>query len=293
LLSAVVNIGQCSHSAIGRSTAKAFWYGAIRPKEVSGSGAPLVVEATESVTVYPDGGYVILRGADTHLVFDAGSLGYPSIAAHGHADALSFILALKGEWWLVDPGTYVYHTEEIWRNYFRGTKAHNTVCINDKDQSLIGGAFLWLKHARSELLHEGAGKDGEHCVEGRVTTYGGEVHRRKLCFNEIQHCLRIEDVIVSNNPTPYALNFNFHPDLRLERVSEDRFVASKASSDVQLEILLDKRLQWSLHQGETTPPAGWYSETLGIKMPAPMLHGLGHSSTVSEIVTTVQWRIGN
>ena len=80
---------------------------------------------------------------------DAGPLGYRSIAAHGHADALSFTLSVGGEEFLIDPGTYAYHTQERWRRYFRGTAAHNTVRIDGLDQSVPGGNFMWLRHARS------------------------------------------------------------------------------------------------------------------------------------------------
>ena len=142
-------------------------------------------------------------------------------------------------------------------------------------------------------MHEGSGKDGEYYIDGCVTTYSGEVHRRKLHFNEMLRCLRIEDVITSDNPTSYELNFNFHPDLHLERVSDYSYLASRSSSYVQLEIVLDRKLQWSLHHGEVNPPAGWYSKTLGIKTPAPSLQGMGHSSVVNEIVTSIFWRIGN
>src|SRR5205085_8732813 len=78
---------------------------------------------------FPDGGYYIL-GCDfdtpreIRLVADAGPLGYRSIAAHGHADALSFTLSAGGREFLVDPGTYAYHTQARWRSYFRGTGAH-------------------------------------------------------------------------------------------------------------------------------------------------------------------------
>src|SRR5207237_8574814 len=63
---------------------------------------------------FPDGGYYIL-GCDfetpeeIRLVADAGPLGYRSIAAHGHADALAFRLSLGGLEVLTDPGPYAYH----------------------------------------------------------------------------------------------------------------------------------------------------------------------------------------
>ena len=83
---------------------------------------------------------------------------YLSIAAHGHADALAFTLSLGGEEFLIDPGTYAYHTQKLWRDYFRGTYAHNTVRVDEVDQSEIGGNFMWMRKARATLLrHEAQG----------------------------------------------------------------------------------------------------------------------------------------
>src|SRR5205085_1921946 len=101
---------------------------------------------------FPEGGYYIM-GCDfetereIRIVVDAGPLGYGSIAAHGHADALAFTLSLGGLEFLIDPGTYAYHTKKQWRDYFRGTGAHNTVRVDVQDQSVAGGNFLWLEHA--------------------------------------------------------------------------------------------------------------------------------------------------
>ena len=98
------------------------------------------------------GGYIVMGGEGCHLVFDAGPLGYLGIAAHGHADALSFCLAIDDAWWLVDPGTYAYHSAPEWRSYFRGTSAHNTIRVNGNDQSQMGGAFMWLRKAHATVL---------------------------------------------------------------------------------------------------------------------------------------------
>src|SRR5262249_820859 len=100
------------------------------------------------------GGYYILgcdfeTDSEIRLVVDAGPLGYRSIAAHGHADALALTLSLGGMEFLIDPGTYAYHTQRLWRAYFRGTAAHNTVAVDGRDQSETGGSFMWLRKARA------------------------------------------------------------------------------------------------------------------------------------------------
>src|SRR6267143_1345140 len=81
---------------------------------------------------FPAGGYYILgcdfeTDREIRLIADAGPVGYRSIAAHGHADALAFTLAVGGLEFRVDPGTYAYHPQGPWRRYFRGTSAHSTV----------------------------------------------------------------------------------------------------------------------------------------------------------------------
>jgi hypothetical protein len=98
---------------------------------------------------FADGGYYVMgcdfcTPAEIRLVADAGPLGYRSIAAHGHADALSFTLSVGGREFFVDPGTYAYHTQPAWREYFRGTAAHNTVRVDGENQSVSGGNFMWI-----------------------------------------------------------------------------------------------------------------------------------------------------
>src|SRR5439155_1407567 len=87
------------------------------------------------LALLPGGGYYILgcdfeTAQEIRLVADAGPLGYRTIAAHGHADALAFTLSLGGLEFLIDPGTYAYHGGGEWRAYFRGTAAHNTLRID-------------------------------------------------------------------------------------------------------------------------------------------------------------------
>jgi hypothetical protein len=87
------------------------------------------------VRSFDDGGYSVFRqsnaGHDVMLVFDHGPLGYLSIAAHGHADALSVWMHVDGQPVFVDSGTYLYHSGGVDRDRFRGTGAHNTLLVNN------------------------------------------------------------------------------------------------------------------------------------------------------------------
>jgi len=98
-----------------------------------------------SSNLFAEGGYAVMRDEEgTRVaVIDCGQLGWGSIAAHAHADALSLTLSVDGQPVLVDAGTYCYHDEPLWRDAFRSTRYHNTVCVDGKDQSEMRGAFLW------------------------------------------------------------------------------------------------------------------------------------------------------
>ncbi len=66
---------------------------------------------------------------------DGGPHGFLSIAAHAHADALSVEVRHDGVDILADPGTYCYHGEPAWRDYFRSTAAHNTLEVAGVSQA--------------------------------------------------------------------------------------------------------------------------------------------------------------
>ena len=135
---------------------------------------------------FPDAGITVLRTApgeapEIWCRCDGGPHGYLSIAAHAHADALSVEVRYGGVDILADPGTYCYHGEPEWRSYFRSTIAHNTAELDGRNQSIEGGPFLWLRHAKAREL-EVTGDDeattwtAEH--DGYVSLRPSARHRR-------------------------------------------------------------------------------------------------------------------
>jgi hypothetical protein len=140
----------------------------------------------QGLRCFPKGGYTVARenkgGKQALLVFDHGPLGYLSIAAHGHADALAIWLHIDGQPVLVDAGTYLYHSAGKRRDAFRGTGAHNTLGLNNEDQSIISGPFNWSRKANSrliELCETGGGWRVEAEHDGYERRFG-LIHRRAV-----------------------------------------------------------------------------------------------------------------
>ncbi len=152
--------------------------------------------AKAGLTNFWSGGYSVLRESTTRgtwlAVFDHGPLGYLSIAAHGHADALSLWLHWGEEPILVDAGTYLYHAGGQARDQMRGTKVHNTLAVEGADQSRIAGAFNWSRHAKTHAIASDA-----HSVtaenDGYVLEFG-VAHRRRFAVAGPQAVLVVDSL---------------------------------------------------------------------------------------------------
>lgn len=276
-----------------RIVEKAFFYGLLAHQHAP---EPIVTRQKCPRTypkIYPHGGYAILGDEHIHIVFDAGSLGYPAIAAHGHADALSFCLAINGDGWLVDPGTYAYHSLPEWRNYFRGTLAHNTIQIDGEDQSQIAGPFLWLNHAQATLAKPTL-RAGLQEIAGTHDGYGkrGVAHKRTIQYAPEQKTLRLFDELAAQGMHSCKIAFHFPPDAVLTAGRNPcEFEISKPNSEHTLRFALPNQCDWQSYRGAEHPIRGWYSNSLGTRQPAWALIGSGHiaaGKTLFECVIEIR-----
>jgi hypothetical protein len=225
---------------------------------------------------FAEGGYYVLGAEfetpkEIRIVADAGPLGYKSIAAHGHADALSFTLSAAGRELLVDPGTYAYHTQQRWRNYFRGTAAHNTLRIDGLDQSEPGGNFMWLRKARAgcSLWLSSAQKDTfEGWHDGYMRLPDPVKHRRLIELDKLARRVLVEDTLEMEEAHDVELFFHFSEHCQVVR-DEGGYVASHGSISIQLSLPPDGEAQ--LYAGSVSPIAGWISRSFDRRVPTPTL----------------------
>ena len=136
--------------------------------------------ASEPLTVLAQSGYAVARQGPFHLVADVGQPGPPDLPGHIHADCLSFELAVHGERVVVDSGTSEYGTGPR-RDHERSTRAHNTIEIDDTDQTEVWGAFRAGRRAKATLERASAG-DGTVTIVASHDGYrhldGSPMHRR-------------------------------------------------------------------------------------------------------------------
>jgi hypothetical protein len=225
---------------------------------------------------FPDGGYYLLGDRfetpeEVRLLVDAGPLGYQAIAAHGHADALSFTLSVGGREFIVDPGTFAYHTEPLWRAYFRGTSAHNTVRIDGQDQSEPGGKFMWLRKASAGCAGFRSG-DAEDAFEGWHDGYSQladpVMHRRAIRFDKGARVFAIDDALRMEGEHEVELFFHFNERCELT-LEGNSCVAELDGARVRLRLPDVMGANAEVFIGSVDPIAGWVSRRFDERIPAP------------------------
>jgi len=223
--------------------------------------------------LFVDGGYAVLRHQkgerETVAVVDVGPLGYLSICAHAHADALAVDLSLDGRPVLVDPGTYLYHGGGAWRDYFRSTAAHNTARVDGRDQAVMGGPFLWLKKGRTDLDSFETSSASDRVRASHTGLPRGVVHQRTVELDKEGLDLTLTDVFTGRGRHRVELFFHFPPGLELAAEGSHGFNVQGLPSRVKVD--LDPQVEAGVVIGREAPPLGWFSEGFGRKTKATTL----------------------
>lgn len=255
--------------------------------------APAVTRPAVRPGHFADAGMTILRGPEgIWCRCDGGPHGFLSIAAHAHADALSVEVRHDGVDVLADPGTFCYHGEPEWRQYFRSTLGHNTLQLDDGDQSVSGGPFLWTRHARTRVLDPGT-SDAEGvarwCAEH--DGYRHAVHRRRVELTAASHELRVIDEVRGGPRRAVRLAFHLGPAIAADLVGNWAVLTWTREGEDRFAVLdLPGQLRWRAHRGETDPPLGWYSAGFGRKEPSTTLVGTGFADGAEGFTTVLRFR---
>ena len=237
------------------------------------------------------GYYLLQRGAlDSpeciSVVFDCGPLGMGALAGHGHADALSFTLRAFGRDVLVDPGTYDYFSYPKWRQYFRSTRAHNTVVIDGRDQSEMLGPFLWGKRAKAECLNwqptdTGGKVVGEH--DGYSHLRDPVIHKRMIDLDGRE--LVVRDDIMARAQHEIQIFFHFAEHCVVELAGKNAFLVDVGLGMIVIE--LDPSLQVELFNGSEDPICGWVSRGYHQKQASTTLVGRCMSKDSTCLITRI------
>ncbi len=230
------------------------------------------------------------KGEEVYVHFDAAPLGFLSIAAHGHADALSFILHINGNPIFVDPGTYTYHTEYEWRKYFMGTLAHNTVRINKTNQAKLAGPTLWLNHYKCKITKLDLSKNNDTVV-AQHNGYQklGIIHSRELRIEKDNNRISIIDTIQCKQKGEYYIEipFHLHPNIKIKNTGNSEFQLIDKELHIA-HVSLDKKLETNIVNGQESPELlGWYSKSFMQKEPSNTIYCTTTITTTQKFQTII------
>jgi hypothetical protein len=167
---------------------------------------------------FPVGGYYVQRSGwgtrrplsdERFLMLDCGPLGD---GGHGHYDLLSVEVASGERNLIVDPGrcTYSEAGQRNWRQHFKGTAAHNTVCVDGLDQQPYRRGKPKGPQAVAHAVRQvGCSFLDIVVAEAESPSYDAH-HRRTVIFVAGEYWL-IVDELSSTSVHDYRLRYQLSP----------------------------------------------------------------------------------
>jgi len=211
--------------------------------------------------LYRDAGIAVMEAGGWQVLIDGGGFGAGS-AGHSHSDTLSLLLSQGEEEILIDPGTYTYVADPHWRNWFRGSAAHNTVRLNGRDQALPGNPFRWIGAPQVELLAWETDL-GQDYFDG-ACHHGGFIHRRRVVLLKQSMVMVVLDEI-QGPPGEHLVEQFWHFATAPRQIAKGRYWLGR-----------ERRLWFSCAAGGQAELSeggehGWRSPAMGQRLPAPIL----------------------
>ena len=142
------------------------------------------------------------------LIFDCGPLGD---GGHGHYDLLSFEAHGGGRPLVVDPGRGSYsEAPPNLRRWFRGTAAHNTVCVDGLDQTPYSRGRPPGRWPQARFLGRETSPGLDVLAGEAISPPYEAVHRRRIAFVDDAHWI-VEDQLEGEREHRFDLRFHLAP----------------------------------------------------------------------------------
>lgn len=199
------------------------------------------------------------------------------ISRPNHADQLQVDFWLHGNPMTLDAGSYRYTAPSPWNNSLAGTLCHNTLSVDNQDQMVRAGKFLWLNWAQSTTLP--ASSPDLLSAETDAYANKGITHRRTLQMKTSSHWI-VRDEIIPTHSVQTSHSYTVHwllPDVpwtqnenQLHFIfgQSDVFLSFSSSSPCPSNTQIICGSQLLSGSGEFPAFLGWHSPTYNTKLPA-------------------------
>lgn len=227
-------------------------------------GDPLGPNNTSrQLIVFRRSGYALFRHLDRRdsNVSRATMVAHPERVSHGHFDALSVTLQLRGTDVLIDSGGPYAYGDFLRFGYFVASRAHNVVLIDDTDHQAPG-----------ELTAQGS-HNGLSWVSGRHSGYPGRTVVRTVIWHPGVTFV-VFDLATEADSATFDGLWHFPPGTELATQHNSEIVATRIDVDHQTffaQATATTSLKFRVVEGVLEPkPQGWITTRLEEKQPAPV-----------------------
>jgi hypothetical protein len=210
--------------------------------------------------LFSDAGIAVLRSDRAQVIVDAGPFG-SGRAGHSHSDTLSLVVRGGAEEILADAGTFTYTGDRSWRDWFRGSAAHNVLRVNGLNQAREAGPFGWLDKP-DVRLHEWL-VEGESSYIDAECRYSGLRQRRRVLLLRSGLLVIVDDAETLDAAEPALLEQFWHPAQPVAAAAARVYRIGESA-----QIVFPDSVEVALSEGGRN---GWRSPAFGLREPAPVL----------------------
>ena len=199
---------------IAYKTTSYTWYGVDNPNKID-------LEINE-IGQFKKGGYYLINDENSKTFIKCGA--YKDRPAQ--SDNLHLDIWVNGINYLRDNGSYKYNTKEKYLYYFNGCEGHNTASVDQADQMLKGGRFIWyywVNKAKAKLEKV----DNIFEFKGTITAFKHEgdniQHQRKVKKQVSVNQWEVEDTVLNKGKRKIYQYWHLHSDYmdKIEIISKD------------------------------------------------------------------------
>jgi hypothetical protein len=222
-----------------------------------------------SSKAFRESGFYIMRSRRSYVLVSCTPVGTAGKGNHKHNDLLSFELYLRDRSFIIDPGSYIYTADPVWRNRFRSTSYHNTVEVDGEEQNrLLSDRLFQLLPDSQPVVHGWHSTmdydwlDAEHTGYMRLAC--PVTHRRSFHFDKVNERLEIADTLTGSGEHCAAWYFHFDHAIDVKAAKENLFLAATDSVTLAMQVISDSALVSEICEG-------WISRSYGARLPAKIL----------------------
>lgn len=215
----------------------------------------------------PKSGFFVLGDKKNRMIMKAGPLDYSPVGGHRHLDQLSFTLSVNGEYFFIDPGQYTYTADMYFRNKFRLSSSHNTVCVDGQEATRVftdSGTMFSIVNEDIPKVFEYLEKQlfrGAH--KGFRRLDGGGDYIREVKYQNDKMSWLIKDTLAMTGSHRYRWRFNLAPEINYVKKGSS-FTLSNGKKKILLDYNKPDESEIKEVQSFFSPAYGVLRETVSL-----------------------------